>query len=224
MKRIIIFVCAAIFLTADARAETDDVPKTMYVFASPGLRVRNAPGIEARAIRTLPFLTEVNVIREGDDYIVIDDFVGKWVCIDKPIEGWVFSGYLTAFNFGENLALREDNNDRQQFFGTWVERHTSHGTTWVNIFEISETFSEDGGESFIGDIKDYSEYYGSRVISWTAIYNTDKATMEEFPNGYLVIRNWDFGLTFTEIFLSRDGEYLIPYLMADGTVKKYIRR
>ncbi|MCL2602213.1 MAG: SH3 domain-containing protein [Treponema sp.] len=225
MKRMIIFVCATIFLTSNIIAETHDVSNTMYVIASPSLRVRNSPGIDAEVIGRLPFLTEVNVIREGDyDFV---DSIAKWVYIDKPIEGWIFSSYLTAVNIGENIKLREGNNDREQFFGTWVYSRTSRGETWVDTLTISESHIIDGQESFIGgDTQaDYSEYYGLTIIGWTPIHNTDKATMEQFPNGYLVIYTWDSIAKFKTIFLSKDGKSLfLGRIDDDGKPVEYIRQ
>lgn len=68
--------------------------KKMLVNASAGLRLRDKPSTEGERLGVLEHLTEVNVIREDTTIVTIGGVEGKWVYIDSPAEGWVFSGFL----------------------------------------------------------------------------------------------------------------------------------
>ncbi|MCL2601953.1 MAG: leucine-rich repeat protein [Treponema sp.] len=72
----------------------DDLNIIMYVDTPLGLRVRDAPGINGRILGALKYLAEVNIVREDTYVDKINDIVGRWVYINRPIEGWVFNAYL----------------------------------------------------------------------------------------------------------------------------------
>jgi hypothetical protein len=77
--------------------ETQVANKILYVNSIEGLRVRNAPSTSGERIAILDNLTEVLVIREDGNEIIIDGINGKWTLIKyENIEGWVFGGFLTA--------------------------------------------------------------------------------------------------------------------------------
>jgi hypothetical protein len=69
--------------------------KIMYVNSKKGLQVRSMPNINSERIGLLDYLSEVNIIREDHNVININNIEGKWVYINRPIEGWIFNGYLS---------------------------------------------------------------------------------------------------------------------------------
>jgi len=69
--------------------------KKMYVNASSGLRVRINPSTEDEMIGLLDNYTEVNILMEENNFVEINNVVGKWVYINTPIEGWIFNGFLS---------------------------------------------------------------------------------------------------------------------------------
>jgi hypothetical protein len=74
--------------------EHENLNIIMYVNSPEGLRVRNLPGINGDRIGLLDYLTEVKIIKEYNVIASIEGIEGKWVNIIKPIEGWVFNGFL----------------------------------------------------------------------------------------------------------------------------------
>jgi len=86
--------------------------KKMYVNATSGLRVRSLPSTDSERLGLLDHLIEVDVIKEGNIEI-INGVRGKWVYINSPMEGWVYSGFLLFhrlenFNFKGNLLTDQD--------------------------------------------------------------------------------------------------------------------
>ena len=86
---------------------------TMYVNATAGLRVRNIPSTKGESLGSLEHLTKVNVTIISNDIVAIGDTAGNWVYINRPIEGWVFSGFLETeqqrslariSEYGRNIA------------------------------------------------------------------------------------------------------------------------
>jgi hypothetical protein len=72
----------------------ENLNKIMYVNSPEGLRVRASPSINGDRIGLLDHLTEVRIIREDNDIVIIEGIEGKWVFIISPVGGWVFSGFL----------------------------------------------------------------------------------------------------------------------------------
>jgi len=134
MKRLVgVILCISVLMIAcnkknqQALTETNtqkDFPKTMYVNAADGLRVRNSPSSDGERIGLLNNLTEVTVTKEDNNTVNIGGTDGKWVYITEPIEGWVFNGFLsTDIN---------TNDIRNKIIGNWI------------YYEVFCTFSNNG--------------------------------------------------------------------------------
>ena len=68
-----------------------------YVDATAGLRLRDLPGVDSQRIGVLDDLTEVLVIKEDENSIVIDGTEGKWALVEAGgLQGWAFGGYLSS--------------------------------------------------------------------------------------------------------------------------------
>ena len=149
MKKIIIFIVFIILMSCNKNEKSQDnnivyntvienidnenfiyLNKKMYVNATSGLRVRNIPSMEGERIGLLDNYTEVNIIMEDNNIVIINNTEGKWVYINRPIEGWVFNGYL----------INEITIDSSIILGLWqvgtseypyLYVFSSDGNTWA---------------------------------------------------------------------------------------------
>jgi hypothetical protein len=101
-----------------------------YVNSTERLRVRNLPSINVEKIGLLDYLTEVNIIKEDENYEIIDGIKDKWVYINTPLEGWVFNGYLIDINNLRKLNIGDWidiwkvyslHEIRQLIIGAWID-------------------------------------------------------------------------------------------------------
>jgi len=140
--------------------------KKMYVNASAGLRVRSLPSTDGERIGALEHLTEVNVVREDASIVTIGDVEGKWVYINTPLEGWVFSGYLVN---------SMDQYYKQAIIGTWFLRGQEGGLVHVFfgdnrwLFGLYESSASEEGTWFIE---------GTRLIIEVQQYWSENTTYE----------------------------------------------
>ena len=119
-------------------------PKEMYVNASEGLRVRSSPNINGDRIGLLPHLAVITVVGEYAEDVVIDDISGKWVLMQfitrhkqanglKPLEGWVFSGYLIDWSQDEYQIFLDSINFSQYYqadSARKIARNSSPNNQW----------------------------------------------------------------------------------------------
>ena len=110
--------------------------KYMYINALEGLRVRSFPDINSERINSLPHLSIVRLIKEDENYIVIDDIRGKWVYVKadfyrNEVAGWVFDGYLMDGDkykeYLKNIDIiqkfQERNDDQKSIIGFWIQNN-----------------------------------------------------------------------------------------------------
>ena len=117
MKRLIgVILCFSVLFVAcnkkNQLTETNtqkDFPKTMYVNATEGLRVRNSPSSDGEKVGLLKHNTQVIITKEDINTVNIGGVEGKWVYITTPVEGWVFDGFLVDFE-----KIKEEFIDNQQ--------------------------------------------------------------------------------------------------------------
>jgi len=70
--------------------------ETMYVIAGDGLNLRSEQTTQSKVVKTLPFLTKVEIIERDDDLITVDGISSQWYKINvENTTGWVFGGYLS---------------------------------------------------------------------------------------------------------------------------------
>lgn len=78
-----------------------------------GLRVRNAPSLDAEKIGLLEYQETVNVLSIDNKDVVIDGIKSKWYKIkSEKYEGYVFGGYITPIcRFSKFIENRKNNID-----------------------------------------------------------------------------------------------------------------
>jgi len=98
MKRFIILLfCININSALIFAVETINEPG--WVRADGGLRMREAPDLNAELIITIPNGDEVMILEEKGVSITISGATGKWTRVKwKDKEGWVFGGFLSRTN------------------------------------------------------------------------------------------------------------------------------
>jgi len=123
----------------------------MYVNASAGLRVRKSPNLNGDRIGVLDFGTEVIIIKEDHNVIYIDEVEGKWVFIESPIEGWVFSGFLgDAITLSVNGVLEHDYEAVDSGFTDWIEGYINRIRNLKEYFHLSgKYFSINGTDTLL---------------------------------------------------------------------------
>jgi hypothetical protein len=127
MKRLVgVILCISVLMIAcnkknqQALTETNtqkDFPKTMYVNATDGLRVRNSPSSDGERIGLLNNLTEVTITKEDNNTVNIGGTDGKWVYITEPIEGWIFDGFLDNYDQYIKRTVTRPDNPEEKFTG-----------------------------------------------------------------------------------------------------------
>jgi hypothetical protein len=181
MKRFIgVILCVSVLMIAcnkKERTETTqkDFPKTMYVNATDGLRVRNSPDINGEKLGLLDYLAKINITREDNNTVNIGGIDGKWVYITEPIEGWVFDGFLVDYEphikrtsaIGEAEASKEQ-QIKEKIIGNW---------RIIEIIPYTEkydwVFSSDKPKVFFSSsLCEFYNWYGG--YNWVSGKNTIK--------------------------------------------------
>ena len=141
--RLPVAVFLMFLVVPDIMAQSTDLPKTMYVNATAGLRVRNSPDVNADRIGVLSDLSEVTVIREDRENLTIDGINGKWTFIESSIvSGWVFGGYLSQEPM--RRAKLEDIQDTISFFEEYFNFEKLNPARGKTIEEFIEIFGAIG--------------------------------------------------------------------------------
>jgi len=130
-----------IVLSKESLIDNNILNKRMYVNATSGLRVRNLPNIESNRIGLLENHTKVNIIKEEDNIVYINEIEGKWVYINNPIEGWVFNAYLI-----ESL----DNIYIEKLIGLWVSIKVENYNVTFHEFNSDKSWASGLLESAVG--------------------------------------------------------------------------
>ena len=116
MKKIIFCLIAASFVlgackpktnsdsNTDSNSITAGFPKTMYVNAKAGLRMRSEPSVDSIKIGNYSYGEQIQVLERSNTPITIDGITDYWykTKVDITFEGksykhsWVFGGFLTG--------------------------------------------------------------------------------------------------------------------------------
>ena len=107
----------------EKKSSYEKYQKKMYVNASSGLRVRSMPSTDSERVGLLENGTEVIVVKEELNTIVINDVQGKWALINSPIEGWVFTGFLSEKTAVSSSEVLRDFDQIISYF----EKHCNFG-------------------------------------------------------------------------------------------------
>ena len=71
----------------------------MWASAKSGLRMRDAPNLNANKLKTIPYAQKVNVIQESGDILSLAKTQGKWTEVQwESNRGWVYGGFLSDLN------------------------------------------------------------------------------------------------------------------------------
>ena len=92
------FLSVSLIFQTNAQ-ETSDFPKSMWASAKSGLRMRDAPNLNANKLKTIPYAQKVNVIQESGDILSLAKTQGKWTEVQwESNRGWVYGGFLSDLN------------------------------------------------------------------------------------------------------------------------------
>ncbi len=140
MKRIIISLLFLIICFNGWSAEKVNINKILQqkqitklyaVNSFEGLRVRNAPSLDAEKIGLLEYQETVNVLLIDNKDVVIDGITSKWYKIkSEKYEGYVFGGYLTPICcFREFIEKRNNNIDSDKII-SMIEENKGLSVNW----------------------------------------------------------------------------------------------
>ena len=140
MKRIIISLLFLIICFNGWSAEKININKILQqkqitklyaVNSFEGLRVRNAPSLDAEKIGLLEYQETVNVLLIDNKDVVIDGITSKWYKIkSEKYEGYVFGGYLTPICcFREFIEKRNNNIDSDKII-SMIEENKGLSVNW----------------------------------------------------------------------------------------------
>ena len=167
-------------------SQTNEYSSLMYVNTEEGLRVRKSPGINSERIGLLPHLAQVEVRKEDENYVVIDNIRGKWVYIySVGYMGWVFGGYLMNDNAYRDYLKTID--IEHSFLAPDLVKFPSAGEEqwWQNNSMSYYMFSSDGNFKW--------EPYGSDISSLGIWYIEDGKLFLEYK---ISIGNGTFDFVF----------------------------
>jgi hypothetical protein len=181
MKRLVgVILCISVLMIACNKKNQPvntqkDFPKTMYVNAADGLRVRNSPSSDGERIGLLNDLTEVTITKEDNNTVNIGGTDGKWVYITEPIEGWIFDGFLAdEEHHKKRIAAIEASERRikEKIIGNW---------TIIEITPYTENYEDTISDkrrqlSFSDSLYDFFGWYGG--YDWEPGTNTIKLIPE----------------------------------------------
>ena len=107
------------------------ITKLYAVNSFEGLRVRNAPSLDAEKIGLLEYQETVNVLLIDNKDVVIDGITSKWYKIkSEKYEGYVFGGYLTPICcFREFIEKRNNNIDSDKII-SMIEENKGLSVNW----------------------------------------------------------------------------------------------
>lgn len=140
MKRIIISLLFLLICFNGWSAEKVNINKILQqkqitklyaVNSFEGLRVRNAPSLDAEKIGLLEYQETVNVLLIDNKDVVIDGITSKWYKIkSEKYEGYVFGGYLTPICcFREFIEKRNNNIDSDKII-SMIEENKGLSVNW----------------------------------------------------------------------------------------------
>lgn len=107
------------------------ITKLYAVNSFEGLRVRNAPSLDAEKIGLLEYQETINVLLIDNKDVVIDGITSKWYKIkSEKYEGYVFGDYLTPICcFREFIEKRNNNIDSDKII-SMIEENKGLSVNW----------------------------------------------------------------------------------------------
>lgn len=179
MKRLIwVILCVSVLIIACNKKQIEntqkDFPKTMYVNAIDGLRVRNSPSSDGERVGLLDYRTEVRITKEDNNTVNIGGVDGKWVYIVFPIEGWVFDGFLEDYDsyIKRQAVTNTETNIKEKLIGDWTIIEI---TPYIEKYERILS-SKNCQLSFNNRLYDFFGFYGG--YNWVSGKNTIKLNPE----------------------------------------------
>lgn len=97
--------------------------ETQYVTAPSGLRLRDAPGLDAAQLALIPVNQPVEILERSEHTLTVEGRTAPWARVRYgALEGWVFSGYLE----GERKSQAELRSE-ELFVGEWLGENVCNG-------------------------------------------------------------------------------------------------
>lgn len=134
--KIVLFILLGIIIenAIFAQSAPQIISKQLNLYAVnsfEGLRVRNAPSLDAEKIGLLEYQETVNVLLIDNKDVVIDGITSKWYKIkSEKYEGYVFGGYLTPIcSFREFIEKRNNNIDSDKII-SMIEENKGLSVNW----------------------------------------------------------------------------------------------
>lgn len=107
------------------------ITKLYAVNSFEGLRVRNAPSLDAEKIGLLEYQETVNVLLIDNKDVVIDGITSKWYKIkSEKYEGYVFGGYLTPICCVREFIEKRNNNIDSDTIISMIEENKGLSVNW----------------------------------------------------------------------------------------------
>ena len=107
------------------------ITKLYAVNSFEGLRVRNAPSLDAEKIGLLEYQETVNVLLIDNKDVVIDGITSKWYKIkSEKYEGYVFGGYLTPICCVREFIEKRNNNIDSDKIISMIEENKGLSVNW----------------------------------------------------------------------------------------------
>ncbi len=79
------------------------------VFVNGSLNVRAEPLLKAAVVFSLKEGEQVNILKELDEFLIVNKISGKWTEIEfQNQSGWVFGGFLSRFPYPKNCSSLYD--------------------------------------------------------------------------------------------------------------------